>query len=138
MIHYKSDGILDATIDKVWKYLLSDDHKHKVFTKGRVLSESEDQFTLEVDVVGLDGKTTERWTATHRLNPPDGFETYISGGMFDGARVKHKYTPMGSQTKVELEGDFPQRTDESTQWKAIDDFYTTMFNEDNANIKRMK
>jgi len=58
----------------------------------------------------------------------------------NGARYSHTYTAMGNQTKVVIEGDFPPPPgiDESTYLKTIDEFFTKMFEEDNANLKKMK
>jgi hypothetical protein len=58
----------------------------------------------------------------------------------DGAKIKHTYTPMGNKTKVELKGDFRAMPGlaESAQLKMIGDFFTISFNEDNANLQKMK
>jgi hypothetical protein len=141
LVHYKSDGIFDAPIDKLWRYIQSeDDHKHSFLKSSKVLGMSGNTVTVENESYSPDGKTTYMSTATHAMNPPQGMESSIKGGPMDGARWKLTYTPMGDRTKVDMEGDFSPLPgmDEKVMWKMLDDFFTNAFNEDNANLKKMR
>jgi hypothetical protein len=59
------------------------------------------------------------------------------GGAFDRAKFEHRYTPMGGQTKVDVEGDFPEMPgmSEADELKMIDEFFTTLFAEDTATLR---
>ena len=50
------------------------------------------------------------------------------------------YIPMGNRTKLDLEGDFPAMPgmSEADELKMIDEFFTTVFTEDNANLQEIK
>ena len=56
----------------------------------------------------------------------------MRGGPFDGARFTHSYTPLGDQTKVDLEGDFPSLPgmSEAEELGMIDGFFSGVFAED--------
>ena len=140
MVHYESDGIFDASLEKLWKYLSSEEHTHSAFKSYRVASESGNEVTIDAELFNPDGKTTSKATFTHRMNPPTSWETTVKGGAMDGAVFKHTYTPMGDKTKVELKGDYKAipGMSESAQLKMLDDFYTTGFKEDNANLQKMQ
>ncbi len=57
-----------------------------------------------------------------------------------GSKFTHVYTPQGNKTKVEMEGDFKVQgvTDEKVALKAIDDYFTAAFHEDNKNLQKFK
>ena len=76
-------------------------------------------------------------TIQHRLDPPNGIETTMSGGPFDGARFVHTYTPLGERTKVDLEGDFPALLgmSETDELAMIDGFFSTIVAEDMATLQ---
>ena len=139
MVHYRSDGIFDAPLEKIWKYMNSDEHKHAAFKSFKLVSQSGNLATVAVEIYNPDG-TTHNATITHTMNPPKGFETTISGGPLDEAKFSHSYTEMGSKTKVDLEGDFKPipGMSESDHLKMLDNFFTTAFTEDNANLQKMK
>jgi hypothetical protein len=139
MVHYESDGVFDASVDKLWKYLTSENHEHSYMKNMKVLSQSGNQVTLEADFRNPDN-TWYKAKLNQSMNPPTGWEGVFSGGPMDGAKIKHTYTPMGDKTKVELKGDFRAMPGlaESAQLKMIDDFFTISFNEDNANLQKMK
>jgi hypothetical protein len=141
MVHYKSDGVFDASVEKIWKYLTSEqDHQHKAFKSSRTTSTSGNVATVEAEVYNPDGRTTSRATFRHMLNPPEGFETAVTGGPMDGTRFKHTYTALGDRTRVEMEGDFKAvpGMSEAAQLKFLDDFWAQMFDEDNANLRKVK
>ncbi|HLX12520.1 MAG TPA: hypothetical protein VKS81_06890, partial [Bacteroidota bacterium] len=106
-VHYKKEGIttFDAPVDKVFDYMSAGNHKHAAFKSHRLLSAAGNVVTLEAEIYTPDGSTFTT-TITHKLNRPNGVETRMSGGAFDGARFTHSYTPIGGKTKVDLEGEF--------------------------------
>ena len=73
----------------------------------------------------------------HRLDPPNGIVTTMTGGHFDGARFVHSYTALGDRTKVDLKGDFPALTgmSEADELAMIDGFFMTVFGEDSETIR---
>ena len=76
------------------------------------------------EVYNPDGSTFKT-TIMHALNPPNGIETTMIGGAFDGARFAHSYTPTDGKTKVDLEGDFPAfpGMSEADELRQIDGFF---------------
>ncbi len=140
MVHYESDGVFDAPLEKVWKYLSSMEHTHSGFKSYKVASQSGNEVTIDAEVFNPDGKTTSKAIFKHIMNPPIGWQTTVKGSAMDGAVFNHTYTPIGNKTKVELKGDYKAipGMSESAQLKMLDDFYTTGFNEDNANLQKMR
>ena len=140
MIHYKSDGIFDASLEKIWRYMATDEHTHAAFKSFKILNESGNEVSFEAEIFGPDGKTTQKAIIKHTMNAPKGFATSMTGGPMDGANFRHTYIAMGEKTKVEMEGDFKPipGMDEATQTKMIDEFFSTAFKEDNENLKKFK
>jgi hypothetical protein len=138
-IHYKSDGIFDAPVEKVWKYMPAADHQHSAFKSYNVVSQSGNQVTAKAEIYNPD-RTTQTSTIEYTMTPPREMNSKVTGGAMDGARFTNTYTPMGEKTRIEIEGDFtpiPGVT-KVDQLKSIDAFFTTAFNEDNANLQKMK
>ena len=137
-VHYKREAIatFDATPDTVFRYMSAGDHRHVAFKSHRLVGISGSVVTLAAEVYNPDGSTFTT-TITHRLNPPQGVETTMAGGPFDGARFVHTFTPSGGRTKVDLEGDFPAfpGMSEADELKMIDSFFTTVFAEDTATLR---
>lgn len=138
-IHYKSDGIFNAPVEKVWKYVQAADHQHTAFKTYNVVEQSGNQVTVKAEIYNPD-RTTEISTFKYTMSPPKQMDTTVTGGTLDGARFTHTYTPLGENTRVDLEGEFKPipRVTQAEQLKSIDAFFTTAFNEDNANLQRMK
>lgn len=138
-VHYKRDGIatFDAKIDEIFNYMSEGDHEHVAFKSHHLVGVSGNVVTLDAEIYNPDGSTFKT-TITHKLNPPKGVETTMNGGAFNGARFVHSYTPMGDKTKVDLEGDFPAfpGMSEAEELKMIDGFFTTVFAEDTATLKK--
>ena len=137
-VHYKKDGIatFDANPEKLFRYMSAGDHPHTAFKSHRLSGVSNGVVTVNAEVYNPDGSTFET-IIEHRLDPPNGIETTMSGGPFDGARFVHTYTPIGNQTKVDLEGDFPSLPgmSEADELTMIDGFFTTVFDEDTATVR---
>ena len=137
-IHYEKSGIatFDAAPAKIFAYMSSGGHPHAAFKSHRLAGIDNGLVTVNAEVYNPDGSTFET-TIRHRLDPPNGVETTMSGGPFDGARFVHTYTPAGDQTKVDLEGDFPliPGIPEGEELAMIDGFFTSVFAEDTATLR---
>lgn len=137
-VHYRKDGIttFPVTIEEVFNYMSKGNHHHAAFKSHRLVDVTANVVTIDAEIFNPDGSTF-RTIITHKLNSPKGIETTMSGGAFSGARFVHSYTPMGSKTKVDLEGDFPAfpGMPESDELKMINDFFTMVFAEDTETLK---
>jgi hypothetical protein len=111
-------------------------HPHKAFRSHRLVSRSGNVVTLESEIFNPDGSTFTT-TITHRLNPPTGVETTMTGGPFNGARFVHSYTQTNGRTRVDLEGDFPAFPGmaEADELQMIDSFFSMVFAEDAATLR---
>ena len=92
--------------------------------------------TVAAEVYNPDGSTFET-TIEHRLDPPRGVETTMTGGPFDGARFVHSYAQTNGRTRVDLAGVFPALPgmSEADELKMIDDFFTALVDEDTATLR---
>ena len=137
-VHYKKDGIatFDATPEKLFQYMSAGGHQHAAFKSHRLDGVADGVVTLTAEVYNPDGSTFET-KIEHRLDPPKGIETTMRGGPFDGARFTHTYTPLGPQTKVDLEGEFPSLPgmSKADELEMIDGFFTTVFGEDVVTLR---
>ncbi len=137
IVHYKKQGItFDATSDKLFQYMSAGGHPHAAFKSHRLVGIANDVVDVSTEVYNPDGSTFEM-TIQHRLDPPNGLETTMRGGPFDGARFVHAYTPLGERTKVDLDGDFPlpPGMSEADGLAMIDGFFTTIVDEDKATLR---
>jgi len=137
-VHYKRDGIatFDATTEKIFRYMSAGGHPHAAFKSHQLVGVSDDVVTVDAEIYNPDGSTFQT-TIEHRLDPPKKIETTMIGGAFDGASFVQTYTPMGDQTKLDLEGEFPAMPGmtETDELKMIDDFFTMVFAEDTATLR---
>ena len=137
-VRYRRDGIatFDATPDELFRYMSAGDHPHAAFKSHRLVGVADGVVTVRAEVYNPDGSTFET-TIEHRLDPPTGIETTMSGGPFDGARFVHTYTPIDGQTRVDLEADFPSLPgmSEAEELDMIDGFFTTVFDEDAVSLR---
>jgi len=59
MVHYVSDGVFDAPLEKIWKYNNSDDHQHSLVRAHSFVSEG-NKITMEADIlVGTKAQTEQ-------------------------------------------------------------------------------
>ena len=126
-------------MEKIWRYLNDENaHSHAAVKITGMRDQSEKGLTLDLQVNEPGGKThMESWKIT--LNPPKSMSTEIVAGPMKGTKHTHTYTPMGSQTKVEVEGEFvAQGMDDASIKKAVLGMFEMVFNEDNANLKKFK
>ena len=137
-VHYKHAGIatFPTTTDTIFRYMSSGNHHHAAFKRHELVSLDDNVVTLDAEVFNPDGSTFTT-TIVHRLDPPNGVETTMNGGPFDGARFTHRYTQDGDQTTVDLEGDFPsmEGMPEADELAMIDGFFSGIFAEDTETLK---
>jgi heme-degrading monooxygenase HmoA len=137
-VHYEKETVatFDAPVERVFAYMSAGNHPHRAFRSHRLVGVAGDVVTVAVEAYNPDGSTTEM-TVEHRLDPPRGIVTTMSGGHFDGARFVHSYTSLGDRTKVDLAGDFPALPgmSEAEELAMIDGFLTTVFDEDAETLR---
>jgi hypothetical protein len=137
-VHYEHDGIatFPTTTDTIFRYMSEGGHRHAAFKRHELASLEDGVVTLDAEVFNPDGSTFTT-TIVHRLDPPNGVETTMIGGPFDGARFTHRYTAVDGGTKVDLEGDFPDMPGmpEADELAMIDGFFTLIFDEDTATLQ---
>jgi ligand-binding SRPBCC domain-containing protein len=139
MVHVTDDGIFDAPVEKVWKYLNDDkSHSHKGMKFTKVIEQSDKGMTAELEVKNPDGSThMETWKFA--FNPPKSHTIEVISGPTKGSKHTHTYIPMGNKTKVQVEGEFMvQGMDDASTKKAVLAMFEMLFNEDSANLKNFK
>jgi hypothetical protein len=137
-VHYKNEGIatFDAPTEKVFQYMSAGNHRHASFKSHRLVGVEENVVTVDAEVYNPDGSTFAT-RIEHRLDPPRGLETRMSGGPFDGARFVHSYTDLRDRTRVDLEGDFPALPgmSEADELNMINEFFSMAFAEDEVTLR---
>ena len=137
-IHYQKNGIatFEATTDTIFRYMSAGNHPHAAFKRHELMGVTGNVVTLEADVYNPDG-TTFTTTITHRLDRPNGVETTMTGGAFDGAKFVQSYTPAGHATRVDIKGEFPAMpgVSEMDELSMIDGFFSMVFAEDTATLR---
>ena len=144
MVNYKSDGVFEAPVEKVWK-LLTEEHTpekvvkiHSNIQKVKILQQTPTSQKQEVTAQGPDGKPMV-YQLQFTFKPPQGFDMAWLTGPFTGSKCTHTYTPMGAKTKVVVSGDFkcPGMDDKSIV-KIVDDMMGHAFDADNAYLRSMR
>lgn len=142
MVSIRDDGVFDAPLEKIWKYIGDDRpgiHKHRSIPTTKVVNRQGNVVVQELQILNADGKGThwETWRLT--LDPPRGYQVEAIEGPTKGTRFRQIYTPMGGKTRVEVEGDWqiPGMDDVSVRKMALG-FLEEAFNEDNAALKKYK
>jgi len=142
MVHVKDDGVYEAPIDKIWKYLNDDKpgvHTHKSILASKTLEAQGNSVTQEWEMRNPDGKSSRKETWRMTFNPPAGFEMESLAGVSKGTRYTHKYTPMGTKTRVEVEGEFKfQGMDDTATRKTALGFLNEVFDEDTQSLRKYK
>ncbi len=142
MTHVKDDGMFEAPMDKIWKFLNDQTpgvHNHKAMRGMKTLKQEGNSITQEWELLNPDGKTTRKETWRMTLNPPHGFELESLAGASKGTKYTHKYTSMGNRTKVEVEGEFHfQGMDDAGTRMAALGFLSQVFDEDTASLRKYK
>lgn len=141
MVRIRDEGVFDAPIDKVWKYVNDPEgrHEHPAFRMGKILEQAGNRMVVEADVRDPGGKGSHKETWKFVFNPTKSFDMEYLSGPSKGSKHTHTYTPLGDKTRVVVEGDFQiQGLDESQTRKAVLDYFEMVFNEDNAALKKYK
>jgi hypothetical protein len=137
MVYLIDEGsVFDAPIEKIWKYLSSDDHRHPSFKNvTREVNGNVVTITSERTLMGKAAKVKIRNT----LYPPFGYVSEHLEGPTAGSRSFLYYTPKGDKTGVTIVGDFMiSGLDEKATKDAVLAQMQITFDEDNANLKRIK
>ena len=137
MVHLFDEGsVFDAPLEKVWKYLSSDNHQHPSFQNvKREVSGNVVTITSERTMMGKQVNVKIRNT----IFPPVGYVSEHVEGPTAGSKAFAYYTPKGDKTGVTVVGDFTiAGLDEKAVRDAVLAQMQAVFDEDNANLKRMK
>jgi heme-degrading monooxygenase HmoA len=137
-VHYERDDVATfaVPVERIFEYMRDGNHPHKAFKSHRLVGVDGNVVTVAIEAYNPDGSTTAL-TVEHRLDPPAGIVTTMTGGHFDGARFAHSYTPLGDRTRIDLKGDFPALPgmSEAEELAMIDGFFTMVFGEDAETIR---
>jgi len=138
MVYILDEGsVFDAPIDKIWKYLPSDNHRHnslKLISR-EMVNNNAVVITAERNIMGKMVRTKIKNT----LYPPFGFVQEHLEGPTAGSKAFVYYIPKGNKTGITIVGDFVlSGMDEKTTRDAVMDQLQVTFDEDNANLKNTK
>ncbi|HYB67420.1 MAG TPA: hypothetical protein VEC43_03760 [Candidatus Acidoferrales bacterium] len=138
MVYILDEGsVFDAPIDKIWKYLRSDEHRHnsmKLISREMVNGNAV-IITAERNILGKMVRTKIKNT----LYPPFGFVQEHLEGPTAGSRAFVYYIPKGNKTGITIVGEFVlSGMDEKVTREAVMAQYQVTFDEDNANLKNTK
>ena len=142
MVHVRDDGVFDASLEKIWKYIGDDSpgiHEHRAIPASKVLEQKGNVVVQEMQFINADGKGThwETWRIT--MDPPRGYYVEAIAGPTKGTKFSQKYTAMGNKTRVDVEGDWVvPGVDAATVKKMALAFLSEAFDEDNAALKKYK
>jgi len=140
LVYLKDEGVFDAPIDKIWRFLQDDNanHEHRSVRFSKVIERSGNHMVVEMEANSPDGKSFKQ-TAKFTFNPPKSFDMEFLSGPMTGTKHTHTYTPMGAKTKVEVAGDFKiQGLDEQAVRKGALAQLAQLFDEDNAALQQYK
>lgn len=140
MVWVRDDGIFDAPVDKVWRYIQDEArHVHRSFKTTKVLEQMGNVLVLEADVLNPDGKSRHEETWKFTFDPPKGFDFEFLSGPLKGSKFSQIYTALGNRTKADVVGDFYiQGLDEDATRKAVLATLEEEFNEDTAALRTYK
>jgi hypothetical protein len=138
MVYILDEGsVFEAPIDKVWKYLPSDEHRHnsmKLISR-EMTSSNTVIITAERSIMGKMVRTKLKNT----LYPPLGFVQEYLEGPAAGSKAFVYFIPKGNKTGINVVGEFVlSGMDEKATRDAIVAQLQVSFDEDNANLKNTK
>jgi hypothetical protein len=137
MVYILDEGsVFDAPVEKIWKYLPSDEHRHNSLKLiSREVNSNAVVITAERNIMGKMVRTKIKNT----LYPPFGFVQEHLEGPTAGSRAFVYYVPKGNKTGITIVGDFVlSGMDEKTTRDAVMAQLQVVFDEDNANLKKTK
>ena len=140
MVRIRDDGVFDAPIEKLWKYIGdAPSHQHRAIQLGQPVNQKGNAMTFKAKTLNPDGKTWRTETLVMTMNPPKGFTLETLDGPMKGTKHTHTYTAQGEKTKVVVEGDFfMQGADEAATRKGVLSYFAQTFAEDNAALQKYK
>ena len=140
MVHVSDDGVFDAPLEKVWKYLNDDTgHEHSAMKFTKVLEQSDKGMTVELEVKHPDGSShMETWKMT--MNPPKGHSTEVLSRTNERLQKHTHIHPHGKQNQSHTlkENSTRKAWMTTATKKAVLAMYEMVFNEDNTNLKNYK
>ena len=137
MVHLLDEGsVFDAPIEKIWRYMASEDHRHPSMTNvTREVSGNSVIITAERTVMGK----SVRVKIKNTLYPPVGYVSEHMEGPTAGSRAFFYYIPKGEKTGITVVGDFViSGLDEKATRDVVMAQMQVVFDEDNANLKRTR
>jgi hypothetical protein len=137
LVYILDEGsVFDAPVDKIWKYLSSQDHQHpSIKTLSREVSGNAVVIVSERNILGRTAKVKIRNT----LYPPFGIVQEHLEGPLAGSRAFLYYIPKGDKTGVTIVGDYIMTgVSEQEIRNAVDKQMQTTFDEDNSNLRALK
>jgi hypothetical protein len=137
MVYLLDEGSeFDATVEKIWKYLQSDEHRHPSLKMiNREMTGNIVTITAERTIMGSPVKVKIK----NILYPPFGMVQEHLEGPTAGSKAFLYYTPKGNKTGVTIVGEFTiSGLDEKATKDAVLATLQTVFDEDNANLRKMK
>ena len=140
MVHVRDEGVFDAPIEKVWKYIQDmPNHQHQSTRLGPVLEQKGAALKIAGQVRNPDGKTWRKETYLMTLNPPLSFTLETLDGPMKGTKHTHSYTAQGDRTKVVVEGEFVNPSvDDANLRKGTLAYFEEVFSEDQASLRKYK
>src|SRR5207244_12980084 len=79
MVYVRDDGVFDASIEKIWKYIQDpESHLHESILSQKVLEQKGNTMKIRAEIAGPKGKAEEIWQM--RMDPPFGFELQVLEG----------------------------------------------------------
>ncbi len=139
MVRIEDEGVFDAPVDKVWKYLNdAPSHKHATIQEWKPLEQKGNVVVVQMTSIGLDKKPfKEKIRMT--MNPPKGFESEVLEGPTKGSKFTHTYTAQGGKTHVKVTGDWKMAgLDDATIKKNVLSYFEVVFKEDNVALRTYK
>jgi hypothetical protein len=137
MVYLIDEGsVFEAPMDKIWKYLQSQEHQHPSMNViNREVKGNTVVITSERNMMGK----MVRAKIKNTLYPPFGMVQEHLEGPTAGSRAFLYYMPKGSRTGVTVVGDYiVSGMDEKGTKDAVLANLQAVFDEDNANLKKMK
>src|SRR5438552_17109321 len=99
MVCVRDDGVFDASIEKIWKYLQDpESHQHESNLSQKALEQKGNTMKIRAEIKGPQGKSEEIWQM--RMDPPFGFELQVLEGPSKESKQAHIYVPTGDVRKV--------------------------------------
>ncbi len=135
MVYVRDEGVFDASIDKLWKYIQDpESHRHETILSQKILEQKGNTLRIRAEVKTPRGKEEQLWRMS--MDPPFGFELEVLSGSQKGSTNSHTYVPMGNKTKVVVAGDFHvEGLDPESTRKATLEYFSKVFAEDSSALK---